>query len=148
MPARLLVSLERTLRGRNAILNIFEMWVGLAGIIAGVVFIYSPASLDRNALANTIGYKLAATWTIAYMLSGGGIWYGLLRPSPKWEVAALWILGTATAANGVSILSIFGLRGAATAATLISLTMAAWARAWFVQAAALRLARESQDASP
>lgn len=147
MPGRLLARLDRTLRGRNAILNIFELWIGLAGMISGAVFLYSPASIDHDALARTIGYGLAATWTIAYMLAGVGIWVGLLRPSPRWEVAALWILGGATAANGISILGIFGLRGAATAVTLISLTSASWARAWFVQAAALRLAQESQRAA-
>lgn len=146
MPGRAMRSLDSTLRGRNALLNIFELWVGLAGVISGAVFLYSPASIDHDALAHTVGYGLAATWTIAYMIAGAGIWIGLLKPSPKWEVAALWILGGATSANGISILGIFGIRGAATAVTLISLALASWARAWFVQAAALQLAQEAQHA--
>jgi len=146
MPGRLVARLDRTLRGRNAILNIFELWIGLAGIISGIVFLYSPASIDHDALARTVGYGVAATWTIAYMLAGAGIWVGLLKPTPKWEVASLWILGAATAINGVSIIGIFGLRGIATAVTLISLTSASWARAWLVTASALRLSQESQHA--
>src|SRR3954462_2343856 len=76
----------RTLRGRNAVLNIFELWVGLAGVVSGVIFFYDPAAIDNNALAQTIGFGLAATWNIMYFISGLLIWYGLLRPSPRMEV--------------------------------------------------------------
>jgi hypothetical protein len=131
--------LQRTLRGRNAILNIFELWVGLAGIIAGVIFFYDPASIDHNSLSQVIGHGLTSVWVVAYMLSGIAIWVGLLWPSPRFEVAGLWLLGAATAMNGIAIADIFGLRGAATAATLITLTAAAWTRAVLVQQVALRL---------
>jgi hypothetical protein len=134
--------LQRTLRGRNAILNIFELWVGLAGIITGVVFLYSPASIDNNALSKTIGYLLSAGWNLSYLLAGLLIWLGLLRPSPRWEVVGLYLLGSATAINGVAITSYFGLRGVATASTLFALGIASWLRASFVLKTALRLSGE------
>jgi cytochrome c oxidase assembly factor CtaG len=138
--------LQRTLRGRNALINVFELWVALAGIITGLVFFYSPASIDKNALALTIGHTFAATWSISYFIAGLVIWYGLLRPSPRLEVAGLFVLGSATSVNGIAILSIFGLRGAATSVTLLTLTAASWIRALFVMRASLHLA-EAHDVS-
>lgn len=139
--------LQATLRGRNVILNVFEMWVALAGIITGVVFLYSPASIDNNAIAQTIGHNLAAVWSLAYFAAGLVIWYGLLKPSPRWEIIGLYLLGSATGVNGLAITSIFGLRGVATAATLLTLTIAAWLRASFVMRTALRLVEESSGGS-
>lgn len=143
--AGLLARMRHTLRGRNALFHVFELWVGLAGIISGVVFFYSPAAIDHNALAATLGFPVAVTWNVSYFLAGFGVWWGLLKPSPRIEAAALWLLGAATAVNGISILSVYGLRGAATAVTLLTLTAAAWIRAMLVQADALRLAREHND---
>lgn len=146
MPARLFDSalsrMQRTLRGRNAVLNAFELWVGLAGIIAGAVFFYSPASIDQNALTQIVGYKASATWEVGYLVAGILIWWGLLRPSPRWEVVGLWLLGAATATQGIAIGEIFALRGSATAATLLALTFAAWLRALIVQSRTLKLASE------
>jgi hypothetical protein len=143
VPARLfdrhLVRMQQTLRGHNAILHAFELWVGLAGIIAGVVFFYSPASIDNNAISQVIGHILSATWEVGYLLAGMSIWYGLLRPSPRIEVVGLWLLGAATATQGIAIFSIFGLRGATTALMLLALTVAAWLRALVVQAMVMRL---------
>lgn len=140
MPTRIVTNLRRNLRGRNALLHVFELWVGLAGIIAGIVFFYRPASISDNAISVVLGHTAAACWVIGYMVAGCLIWYGLLRPSPKWEVAALWLLGGATATNGLAILGVFGWRGAATAATLVALTVASWLRALIVQVDVLRLA--------
>lgn len=142
MPDRIIAKLQHTLRGRNALLNVFELWVALAGIVTGVVFFYSPASIDRNALAQTVGHNFSAAWSISYFLAGLIIWFGLLRPSPRLEVAGLWLLGSATAINGIAIFSVFGLRGAATSVTLLSLTVASWIRASFVMRASLALAEE------
>lgn len=136
--------LQRTLRGRNVILNIFEMWVGLAGIISALVYLYDPTAINKNALAVTLGHELAAFYNIAYGIAGLVIWFGLLRPSPRWEIVGLYILGGTTAANGLSIVSVFGLRGVATSSTLLALTVAAWIRAGFVMRTALRLVEESQ----
>lgn len=135
--------LQRSLRGRNVLLNIFEMWVALAGIIGGAVFFYSPASIDNNALSQTVGWDLSAAWSISYFLAGIVIWYGLLKPTPRWEIVGLFLLGSATSVNGVAISSVFGLRGAATATTLLTLGAAAWLRASFVMRTALRLVEES-----
>lgn len=139
--------LHRTLRGRNAVLNIFEMWVALAGVVSLVVFFYDPASINRNALAQTIGHTFAAACIVAYGCAGLVIFYGLLKPSPRWEIVGLFILGSTTSVNGLAILSIFGLRGAATAVTLLALTVAAWLRASLVMRTALRLVEESHAAS-
>jgi len=135
--------LARTLRGRNAVLNIFELWVGLAGVVSGVIFFYDPAAIDNNALAQTIGFGLAATWNIMYFISGLLIWYGLLRPSPRMEVTGLFILGSATAISGVAIISFFGMRGAATASTLFALAIAAVLRGGFVYKAVLKWAERA-----
>lgn len=143
--ADVLARLRSTLRGRNAVFHVFELWVGLAGILSGVVFFYSPAAIDHNALAVTVGFPLAALWSVCYFLAGLGVWWGLLRPSPRFEVSALWLLGSATFINGVAILSVFGLRGAATSVTLLTLTAASWLRAVVVQTDTLRLAREHKD---
>ena len=137
--------MRRTLRGRNVLLNLFEMWVGLAGIISGVVFLYDPSSIHQNAISQRLGYTASAAWVITYMLAGIAIWYGLLRPSPKWETAALWILGGATMIEGIAILSIFGLRGVASASLLLALTVAAWVRAVLVQMAALEFAHAHEE---
>jgi hypothetical protein len=131
-----------TLRGRNALLHVFELWIGLAGVISGIVFFYRPASIDQDALTRTIGRTPSAIWIVGYMAAGAIIWFGLLRPAPRWETAGLWLLGSATSINGIAILDIFGWRGVATASTLLALTAAAWLRALIVQADTLRLAAE------
>lgn len=142
MQGRLVDRLQLTIRGRNAMLNVFELWVSLAGVITGLVFFYSPASVDKGALAQTIGHALAAVWSVAYFTAGLTIWFGLLRPSPRLEIAGLSLLGSATSVNGIAILSVFGLRGAATSITLFTLTFASWIRASFVMRASLHLAEE------
>jgi hypothetical protein len=134
-----------TLRGRNALLHVFELWIGLAGVISGIVFFYRPASIDQDALTQTIGRTPSAIWIVSYMVAGAIIWFGLLRPSPRWETAGLWLLGAATSINGIAILDIFGWRGVATASTLLALTAAAWLRALIVQADTLRLAAKFED---
>lgn len=148
MPARLLTreleQLRSSLRGRNLVLHVFEMWVGLAGIVAGIVFFYSPASINHSAITQTIGYHAAAVWTIGYMIAGLLIWFGLLWPSPLWEVVGLWLLGSATAMNGIAVIAVFGLRGTATVSILLTLTAASWLRALIVQADTLKLANECQ----
>jgi hypothetical protein len=138
--------LHASIRGRNVVLNIFEMWVALAGIISGLVFFISPSSIDKNAIAQTIGHDLSAAWNLSYFAAGLIIWWGLLRPSPRWEIAGLYLLGGATAINGLAISSIFGLRGVPTAATLLALTVASWLRASFVMRTAIRLLEESNAA--
>lgn len=157
MPQRLLITPSRlaayfifelgaTLRGRNALINVFELWVGLAGIVSGIVFFYSPASLEHNSpVALALGHTTAMIWILGYMIGGFLLWYGLVRPSPKWEVVGLWMLGTATAWNGIAILEVFGARGTASAATLIGLTVAAWIRALIVQTVALNLIAQSGE---
>lgn len=144
----MVIRLQRTIRGRNALLNLFEMWVALAGVISGLVFFYSPASIDHNSLSVIVGYWPSVVWNIAYFAAGLMIWYGLLRPSPRWETVGLFLLGGATAVNATAIGSVFGLRGAATATTLFALTFAAWLRASFVVRTAVRIAEEHHDASP
>lgn len=134
--------LQLTLRGRNAVLNVFELWVALAGIITGVVFFYQPSSIDHSSLTQTVGYDFAAAWSISYFCAGIIIWFGLLRPSPRVEIAGLYLLGSSTSVQGIAIFSVFGLRGAATAVTLFTLTMASWIRASIVMRASLRLADE------
>lgn len=135
--------LQRTLRGRNILLNIFEMWVALAGIISGAIFFYSPASIYKNALALVVGHVFAGIWSVSYFTAGAVIMWGLLRPSPRWEVAGLYLLGGATGINGIAITSVFGLRGTASSLTLLTLTAASWLRASFVMRTAIRLAEEN-----
>jgi hypothetical protein len=139
-----ITEMQTTLRGRNALINVFELWVGLAGIAAGIVFFYSPASIDNNSVAHALGHTVAMIWIIGYTIGGVLLWYGLVRPSPKWEVVGLWMLGTATAWNGIAILEFFGMRGTASAATLLALTVASWIRALIVQTVALNLIKASQ----
>lgn len=139
--------LQRSLRGTNMLLNVFEMWVALAGVISVVVFFYDPASIDKNALSQTIGYDFSAACNVAYGIAGAIIWYGLLKPSPRWEIVGLFLLGGTTAINGLAIISVFGLRGTPTALTLLALTAASWLRASFVMRTALRLVEESHAAS-
>lgn len=135
----LIEQVQLTLRGRNALLNIFELWVGLAGVISLILFIYDPLAQRNSSISHAIGHKWAVVWQVAYGIAGLMIWYGLLRPSPRWEIAALCVLGSATAINGVAILNLFGLRGITTAATLIALSGASWIRAFLVYNAARRL---------
>jgi hypothetical protein len=145
---RLLVDrLQLTLRGRNAMLNVFELWVALAGVITGIVFFYSRASIDKGALAQTIGHTLTELWSLGYFAAGLIIWFGLLRPSPRMEIAGLYLLGSATSINGIAIVSVFGLRGAAASITLFTLTFASWIRASFVMRASLYLADEHDAAA-
>lgn len=143
---RLVDRLQGTLRGRNAMLNVFELWVGLAGVVTGAVFLYAPSSIDKGSLSLTIGHALAAVWSIAYMCAGFLIWFGLLRPSPRVEIAGLYLLGSATSINGIAIISVFGLRGASTSITLFTLTVASWIRASIVMRASLKLAKEHDAA--
>ena len=138
----MIARLEASFRGRNALLNVFEMWVAFAGVVSGIVFFYAPASIDNNSLSQIVGYWLSAAWNISYFIAGLMIWFGLLRPSPRWETAGLFLLGGATGVQAIAIDSIFGLRGAATATTLFALTVAAWWRASYVVRTAVKLAEE------
>lgn len=147
MPQRIVTALQRTLRGRNALLNVFELWVGLAGIITGIVFLYDPAAAYKNSLAIVVGHTATAAWALSYFAAGAAIWVGLLKPSPRIEVAGLWVLGSATSINAIAILTVFGLRGAATSITLFTLTAASDIRALFVLRAALYLAGEHDAAA-
>lgn len=149
MPARLLKgtldALERSVRGRNAVLNGFELWIGLAAISAGIVWLYDPSSVDQGAVAHAIGHVASVVWVITYALAGVAIWYGLLRPKPLWEVLGLWLLGTATAVESVTVFGIFGVHQFAPALILLALTPAAWGRALYVQEQALKLAANYQE---
>ncbi len=144
---RILERFRRTTRGRRAIANIFELWVALAGIISGAIFFYSPASIDNNALAQTIGYAFSAFTVVLYLIAGGLVWAGLLRPQPRWEITGLWLMGTATGSNGIAIVSVFGVRGIAFSATLLSFMAASWIRALVVQSDISKLIRKLDDAS-
>jgi hypothetical protein len=137
---RIVGRLRVTIRGRNALFHVFELWVGLAGMVSGIAFFYEPASIDHNAISQTIGHSVSEAWVISYMLAGAAIWFGLLRPSPRWEAVGLWLLGTTTSVNAIAIAAVFGWRGAPTAATILALTAAAWTRAVLVQLDTIRLA--------
>lgn len=147
LAAHLVNELQTTQRGRNTLINVFELWIGLAGIIAGIVFFYSPAAIDRNAVTLTLGHTTATIWISGYTIAGLLLWYGLVRPSPKWEIVGLWLLGVATAWNGLAILNIFGLHGTASATTLLALTIAAWTRALIVQSVATNLIVEARPSA-
>lgn len=138
----LVTRMRQTLRGRNAVFHVFELWVGLAGMISGIVFFYQPASLDHSSLSQVVGRNFAVGWVLGYMVSGATIWFGLLRPSPRWETVGLWLLGGATAANGIAIAYVYGWRGIPTAATLVALTLASWLRALVVYVDTIRLSDE------
>jgi hypothetical protein len=131
-----------TLRGRSVLAHLFELWIGLAGMISALAFFYAPASIDGNALARTFGYAPAAVWTVGYGVAGSLIWYGLLRPSIRMETVGLWVLGGSTSIEGVAIVAVFGGRGAATFVLYFSLTVAAWMRALVVFRGAMAVARE------
>lgn len=132
-------------RSRNVILNLFELWVGIAGIASGFVYFYAPASINGNSITITVGHSWAAIWNVIYFIAGLLICYGLIRPSPRWEIVGLYMLGSATAIQGVAIWFVFGLRGMATALTLITLTIASWIRATLVYIVTTSLAKESED---
>lgn len=119
-------------RKRNALINLFELWVGLAGVVSGIVYFYSPASLDNNSIARVVGHHMATVWSVGYFIAGLLIILGLIWPQPQWEIAGLWLLGAATAINGLAVLYIFGLRGIATSLTFMTLTLAAWIRGHLV----------------
>jgi hypothetical protein len=144
----ILPRLRQTVRGENAAAHVFELWIGLAGVISGIVFFYQPALIAQDAISVVIGRDAAATWIVSYMVAGALVWWGLLRPSPMWEAAGLWLLGGGTAANGIAIIDVFGWRGVPTAATVIALTAAAWLRALVVHADVLRLAEEYRQEQP
>lgn len=135
--------LGRTLRGRNALLNVFELWVGLAGILTGIVFVYSGLSIESSAIDIAVGREVALAWNIGYFMAGVLIWWGLLRPSPRMETVALWGIGTSTAIEAIAVGAVFGVRGSVSVLLLSSLTAAAWIRATIVLHAALQLSLES-----
>lgn len=139
--------LSQTLRGRNALINVFELWVALAGIVSGIYYFVDPNSLQRNSVANQIGNHWAEVWSWLYFCSGVMVAYGLLRPSPRVEVAGLSILGSTTAVNAVAITAVFGTRGVATIATLATLTVASWVRAILVYRAVQYYSGENGDTS-
>lgn len=130
---------ELTVSGRNAILNIFELWIGLAAVISLCVFLADPNGIEHSSVSDVIGHTWTEVWQVGYGISGMLIWFGLLRPSPRWEIAGLSILGSTTSINGVAIVHYFGLRGAAPALTLLALAVASWSRGLFVYIAARRL---------
>lgn len=139
MPQRIIQHLSASTRGRNLVVNVFEMWVGLAGILTGVVFFWKTASIESGAVDVAVGHNVAIIWNVGYFVAGLLIWWGLLRPSPRWEVVALWGIGTFTAIESIAIWALFGLRGSASAILLLALAAASWTRATIVTNAALRL---------
>lgn len=151
MPARIfdgmLTRLERTVRGRNAIVNGFELWVGLAAISAGIVYLYDPSSVDQGAVAAAIGHTASVVWVLVYTIAGIAMWYGLMRPSPLWECLGLWLLGTATCVESITVFGIFGIHQFAPALILLALTPAAWGRALYVQQATIAMAAAYQEST-
>lgn len=136
--------LKRTsFRRSNASLNIFELWIGIAAILGSIFYFVSPESLLSAALAKQIGHEwLTFTWNGGYLLSGLMLVYGVLRPSPRIEIAGLWIVAATTAINGIAIAVTFGVRGASTVATYMTLAVASMIRARLIYNAA----KELQDA--
>lgn len=119
-------------RRANVLLNLFELWVGLAGIVSGIIYLTDLPALRQASITLQVGEYLAISWLIMYTISGVLIWAGLLLPSPRLEVAGLCLLGSATAIEGLSIGAHFSISGIGTAIVYLSLTAAAWTRAGLV----------------
>jgi hypothetical protein len=122
------------------VMHAFELWVAIAAIVGAIVYFVQPLSLERSGLSEQIGFGLAVVWNSCYLISGLLIVWGILHPSPRFRIAGLSILGATVAVNGISVLAVFGSRGAVSAITFLMLAAASWSRAISVYRTAVRLA--------
>lgn len=117
----------RGIRRRYLIANNWELWVCLLGIVASINYVIQPENLSDS----SVGHMRFpdAIWNLLYGIGSVMVVAGLLRLSPRLEIAGLWLFSAAVAIN---LLAIGHYRGwsisAATLATLGGLLIASIAR--------------------
>lgn len=118
----------------------FELLLAVLGVLAAINLLVDPRALSESPIGRTL-YPFDVLWTIAYALSGMGIVYGLVSPSPRVETLALHIFSAGLVGNLVAVLAVRGSAGAASAATYLAVIFA-----FFIRIRAIRKAIEAQNA--
>lgn len=122
---------RRTYRRTYASANSFELMLSVSAIIAGVSGIVSQDAAADSALGDVFG-RIAIAWSVAYIVSGLGALYGLLRIDQRVEIMSLLVLGGAIAGNAVALVGVRGWMGAPSAAFYLGWAAACALRAWRV----------------
>lgn len=109
----------------------FELWIALAAIVTAATYVIAPELLKFSALGREVDV-LGVVWSAMYAGGGLSIFYGLLRPSLRFELAGLCLLGTAAAVNAVAIYALCGPSGLGSSLTYASLLPACAMRGYLV----------------
>lgn len=132
----------RRLHTRYLRAHSFEAALGVAAVIAGLVYVTDPEALRATSIGASTG-AYAPAWSALYFFGGLGILGGLISGSLRVELAGLCLFMPAMVFEGIVILAVAGSRGISPAASFVAFTVAAALRARTV----LRLALHARDAS-
>lgn len=127
---------RRNVRRSYMAANAFEAMLAIAAITAGASGLANPSSIETSALGGLFGV-VALAWSVAYVISGLLVLYGLGRPHVRVEVVGLCVLASAITGNAVALVAANGWLGMTAAAFYIGWAAASVIRARIV----VRLAR-------
>lgn len=94
----------------------FELLFGILAALSALSGLLDPSSLAKSAVGEAL-HPFDLAWNAAYLVGALGIIFGLLRPSPRVEAAALIVLSGAVLANAVAVVALRGVSGATSVAT-------------------------------
>lgn len=122
--------------------NAWELVIAVAAIVAAVAFFLYPDSGTRTAVGQVLHpYDIA--WNLAYGTSGFFVVFGLVRPSPRVELAGLWLLGAAVTINAVAVVALAGGRAVFPLLTYIAIIIACFVRGHTITTAGRDLTTEA-----
>lgn len=109
----------------------FELLIALAAIVTAVSYFANPALLADAAVGDQAG-PLAIAWSALYGAAGVAIFYGLIRPALRFELAGLSLLAAAALVNAVAIYVLRGPSGLGSILTYLALVPACGMRGFLV----------------
>lgn len=89
------------------IANAFELVIAALAILSTVAYVVYPESASASAVGRAL-HPYDAVWIFGYGIAGLGITVGLVRPSPRLELAGLVLMGAAMTINAVAVVSLRG----------------------------------------
>lgn len=84
----------------------FELFVALLAVLSCVIFFVKPSLYASSAVAQFAPWDFA--WNTMYGVGGVLVIVGLVRLSPRLEVAGLCLFCSAVSINAVLVLSVYG----------------------------------------
>jgi hypothetical protein len=114
---------------RYLIQNSFAFWIGIAGILGGSVYLLVPEALSKSSIGTTARFHLDYLWAIMYFIGGLLTVYGIIKISPRNELAGMCLFVSALLINGFAVVVTFGWRGIPNGIIVLSLSAACLGRA-------------------